>query len=177
MGFEGSVRKKYYQAWHFWLPAADKNFKRVYHPADNPLNATVSFINALLYTACVSEIYRTALYPGISYIHAPQSRRYSLALDLVEPFKPIIADRLVFRLWNSNMISDKDFMPSSNGFILTDDARRMILGEWDNELKKTIYMDSLNRSVSYRQLLRLDCYKLINFLLENRDYQPYKTRM
>lgn len=61
--------------------------------------------------------------------------------------------------------------------MLTDDARRMILGEWDNELKKTIYMDSLNRSVSYRQLLRLDCYKLINFLLENRDYQPYKTRM
>ena len=177
MGFEGSVRKKYYQAWHLWLPAADKNFKRVYRPADNPLNATVSFINALLYTACVSEIYRTALYPGISYIHSPQSRRYSLALDLVEPFKPIIADRMVFRLWNSNMISDKDFMPASNGFILTDDARRMILGEWDNELKKTIYMDSLNRSVSYRQLLRLDCYKLINFLLENRDYQPYKTRM
>lgn len=177
MGYEGSIRRIYYQAWHLWLAAADKNFKRVYRPADNPLNATVSFVNALLYTACVSELYRTALYPGISYIHQPQSRRYSLALDLVEPFKPLLADRMVFRLWNSNMISDRDFLPASNGFILTDDARRMIVSEWDNELKHTIFLDSLKRSVSYRQLLRLDCYKLVNFLLEDREYQPYRTRI
>lgn len=173
MGLEGNMRKLYYQAWAVWLKDAQK-FKRVYHPPDNPLNALISFLNSLLYTACVSELYRTALYPGISYLHTPQTRRFSLALDLVEPFKPLIVDRLLFRLLDCRMIGDRDFRKYSNGFLLTDDARRRILQEWDQELRKTVRNSVLNRSVSYRQLLRLDCYKLVNYLLEGRTYQPYR---
>jgi CRISPR-associated protein Cas1 len=157
-----------------WLGDQAKKFKRVYHPPDNPLNALISFLNSLLYTACVSELYRTALYPGISYLHTPQTRRFSLALDLVEPFKPLMADRLLFRLLDCRMIGDHDFRKYSNGFLLTDDARRRVLQEWDQELRKTVHNPALNRSVSYRQLLRLDCYKLVNFLLEGREYRPYK---
>ncbi|MDD4818067.1 MAG: type I-B CRISPR-associated endonuclease Cas1b [Victivallaceae bacterium] len=172
MGIEGSMRKLYYQSWPVWLTAAN-NFKRIYHPPDNPLNALISFLNSLLYTACVGELYRTALYPGISYLHTPQTRRYSLALDLVEPFKPLMVDRLLFRLYDCRMVGDRDFRKYSNGFLLTDDARRRILQEWDQGLRKTVHVASLNRSVSYRQLLRLDCYKLVNYLLEGREYRPY----
>lgn len=174
MGVEGSVRKLYYQAWPLWLGSPASHFKRIYHPPDSPLNATVSFVNSLLYTACVSELYRTALYPGISFLHAPQSRRFSLALDIVEPFKPILADRLIFRLWNSRLISDSDFLQDTNGFILTDPARKKILAEWDALLKQTLHLDSLNRSVSYRQLIRIDCYKLVKFLMEKCDYNPFR---
>ena len=176
MGVEGSIRNMYYQSWETWLGSAASNFKREYRPPTNPLNALVSFPNSLLYTACVSELYRTALYPGLSYLHAPQSRRYSLALDLVEPFKPIIVDRLLFRLWNTKTIRDNDFRQNSNGFLLTDDARRKILQEWDQEMKTTVHVDSLKRSVSYRQLLRLDCYKLVNLLLEDRPYSPFTIK-
>ena len=174
MGVEGNVRRIYYQAWSVWLGDAGKPFKRVYHPPDNPLNALLSFLNSLLYTACVSELYRTALYPGISYLHTPQTRRFSLALDLVEPFKPVMVDRLLFLLWGCRMVGDKDFRRHSNGFLLTDDARRRILQEWDQELRRTVQCPTLSRSVSYRQLLRLDCYKLVNFLLEKREYKPYQ---
>lgn len=174
MGIEGKVRHLYYQSWSQWLGDSAHMFKREYHPPTNPLNSLISFLNSLLYASCVSEIHRTALYPGISYLHAPQSRRYSLALDLVEPFKPIIVDRLLFRLWNNRSISAKDFRQDSNGFLLTDEARRKILQEWDQEMKTTVKVESLKRSVSYRQLIRLDCYKLVNFLLENRPYTPYK---
>ncbi len=174
MGLEGNVRRIYYQAWPGWLGNIQTPFKRVYHPPDNPLNALLSFLNSLLYTACVSELYRTALYPGISYLHTPGTRRFSLALDLVEPFKPLMVDRLLFRLWGCRMVSDKDFRKYSNGFLLTDDARRRILQEWDQELRKTVHCPALNRSVSYRQLLRLDCYKLVNHLLEGREYKPYR---
>lgn len=174
MGLEGNVRRIYYSSWPLWMGSAAANFKRVYHPPDNPLNALISFLNSLLYTTCVSELYRTALYPGISYLHTPQTRRFSLALDLVEPFKPVLADRMLFRLFDCKMISDNDFQKYSNGFILTDEARRKVLQEWDAELRKTIYCNNLNRSVSYRQLIRLDCYKLINFLLEERPYQPFE---
>ena len=174
MGLEGNARRIYYQSWPVWMGERAKNFKRTYHPPENPVNALISFLNSLLYTACVSELYRTALYPGISYLHTPQTRRFSLALDLVEPFKPVLADRLLFRLLDCRMIGDSDFRKHSNGFLLTDDARRKVLQEWDAELRKTVHCEKLGRSVSYRQLLRLDCYKLINYLLEGRSYQPYQ---
>ncbi|MDD3886089.1 MAG: type I-B CRISPR-associated endonuclease Cas1b [Victivallaceae bacterium] len=174
MGIEGTVRRIYYQAWPLWLGSPEQNFKRSYHPPESPLNALVSFVNSMVYTACVSELYRTALYPGISYLHEPQSRRYSLALDLSEPFKPVIGDRLVFRLWNNRSISDCDFERETNGYIMTADARRRVLSAWDALLKETVMVKKLGRSVSYRQLLRLDCYKLVNFLLEKREYRPYR---
>lgn len=175
MGIEGTVRRLYYQNWHYWLGETAKQFKRTYHPPETPLNSLISFINSLLYTACISELYRTALYPGISYLHAAQTRRFSLALDLTEPFKPVMADRLIFRLWNSHMIQDKDFIPYTNGYILTDQARRKVLSEWDLLLRETVFYKSLDRSVSYRQLLRLDCYKLIRHLLKEENYTPFKA--
>ena len=174
MGLEGNVRRVYYSAFHKWLGADALNFKRKYHPPDNPLNALISFLNSLLYTTCVSEMYRTALYPGISYLHTPQTRRFSLALDLVEPFKPILVDRLIFRLLNKNEISSKDFRPHTNGIIMTDAARKKVLAAWDEELRKTLHSPALNRSVSYRRLIRLDCYKLIKFVLEDQPFKPYR---
>lgn len=174
MGFEGQAGRTYYAAWGAWVDWAKDGFKRQYHPPDNPLNALISFLNSLLYAACVSELYRTALYPGISYIHAPQSRRFSLALDLVEPFKPVMVDRMLFRLTSKNIVTDQHFREHSNGVLLNDDGRRIVLKEWDEQLRTTVEHKALKRSVSYRQLLRLDCYKLIKHLLENTNYQPYR---
>ncbi len=174
MGIEGNVRRIYYDSWEKWMGNIAKNFKRVYHPPNNPLNALISFLNSLLYTTCVSEMYRTALYPGISYLHTPQTRRYSLALDLVEPFKPLIVDRLIFSLLSRNEITDKDFRKHANGILMTDEARRKVLESWDKQLRKTIHYPPLKRSVSYRRLLRLDCYKLIKFLIEDQEFTPYR---
>ncbi len=174
MGFEGMSARTYYAAWKHWLNDAPSDFTRVYHPPDNPLNAMISFLNSMLYTACVSELHRTALYPGISYMHAPQSRRFSLALDLVEPFKPLMVDRLLFRLFNRNDIGPDDFQSHSNGVLLKDDSRKRVLQAWDEQLKTTVEHPTLNRSVSYRQLIRLDCYKLIKHLLEGTDFHPYR---
>src|SRR6056297_2792810 len=118
MGIEGQATRVYYSLWHHWLGETAKNFQRKYNPPDNPLNALVSFLNSLLYTALLSELYRTALYPGISYLHSPQTRRFSLALDLVEPFKPLMVDRLIFRLFGQKEIGTNDFRSECNGILL-----------------------------------------------------------
>jgi CRISPR-associated protein Cas1 len=176
MGLEGLARRLYYGCWKHWLPEAGSKFARNYHPPDNPLNALISFVNGLLYAAMVSEIYRTALYPGISYLHSPQSRRFSLALDLVEPFKPVLVDRLLFRLWDRKEIQASDFHAHSNGVLLKDEARKKVLQHWDEELRTTINHPRLNRHVSYRQMLRLDCYKLVKHLIEGAAYEPYRIQ-
>lgn len=175
MGYEGMINRIYYNSWRIWMKQAEE-FTRNYNPPATPLNAIISFINSLLYTACVSEIYRTALYPGISYLHTPQTKRFSLALDLVEPFKPIMVDRLIFRLFDRKEITDKDFRGHSNGIILEDDARKKILREWDALIRTTVQIPQLKRSVSYRQLIRLDCYKLVKHLLEKKEFKPYKVQ-
>ena len=174
MGFEGLAARKYFSTWHIWLKEVEKDFTRQFRPPDNPINALISFFNSLLYTACVSELYRTALYPGISYIHAPQSRRVSLALDIVEPFKPLMVDRLIFRLFGRGEINGNDFQTHGNGILLADEGRKKVIKAWDEQLRTTVFYPALKRSVSYRQLLRLDCYKLIKHLLENREYKPYR---
>lgn len=174
MGLEGQARRIYYECWSRWLTGWADNFVRQYHPPDNPLNALLSFLNSLLYTACISELYRTALYPGISYLHAPQTRRYSLALDIVEPFKPLMVDRLLFRLFDRKEITEKHFRDHSNGVLLNDEGRKLVVTAWDEQLHTTVQYPPLKRSVSYRQLLRLDCYKLVKFLLENQAYTPYR---
>lgn len=100
MGIEGNIRKKYYEAWSVIINQEIEFEKRVTHPPDNMINSLISFVNSLIYSKTLTEIYHTQLNPTISYLHEPGSRRYSLCLDLSEIFKPLIGDRLIFSLLN-----------------------------------------------------------------------------
>jgi CRISPR-associated protein Cas1 len=105
-GIEGNIRKTYYDAWNE-IVSAEINFdKRVKRPPDNMINTLISFLNSLMYTKVLSEIYQTQLNPTISYLHEPSEKRFSLALDVAEIFKPILVDRLIFSLLNKKMISE-----------------------------------------------------------------------
>src|SRR5690606_30858479 len=96
MGTEGRIRDLYYRQWPALLGDAAKAFpfdRRERRPPSNALNALISFGNALCYSTVLRQIYRTALDPSISYLHEPGDRRFSLALDLSEVFKPLLVDR------------------------------------------------------------------------------------
>lgn len=175
MGVEGTIRKLYYEGWSAWLGLSSP-FQRKYHPPDSPINSLLSFLNSLLYATVVSELYRTALHPGISFLHEPQSRRYSLALDLSEISKPVIVDRTLASLWNNGEIKDTDFEPHSNGVILKANARKKITTRWDETISRTSYSPDLKRNISFRGLIRRDCYRLIRFLLENKPLDFYKIQ-
>ena len=175
MGIEGNIRKIYYQGWQQWMQLKSP-FQRCYHPPDNPINALVSFLNSLLYATVVSELYRTALHPGIAYLHEPQSRRYSLALDLSEITKPVIVDRTLASMWNNKEIKDTDFEPNSNGVILKEDARKRVVKTWDEVIRRTFYSHELKRNISYRGIIRRDCYKIIRFLLEKTPLNFFKIQ-
>jgi len=81
------MRERYYHAWRHILAEGWAFTQRVRRPPDNEINALISFGNSMLYTVCLSEIYRTQLTPTISYLHEPGARRFSLALDISEIFK------------------------------------------------------------------------------------------
>ena len=75
----------------------------------------------MMYTACLTEIYRTQLNPTISFLHEPGERRFSLSLDLAEIFKPLIVDRIIFRLFNRRQLNEsKHFETGIDGCYLNE---------------------------------------------------------
>lgn len=174
MGYEGNIRKTYYEAWNIIIDQNLEFEKRVKNPPDNVINTLISFVNTLVYTRVLGEIYKTQLNPTISYLHEPGSRRFSLSLDISEIFKPIIADRLIFSLLNRRQITEKSFTKELNYLHLNKEASKLIVSELDNKLKTTIKHRDLNKEVSYQYLMRLECYKLIKHLLGEKEYEPFK---
>ena len=151
-----------------------KFIKRVRQPPDNFINTLISFGNSLLYTTMLSEIFKTQLNPTISYLHEPFERRYSLNLDLSDIFKPLIVDRVIFSLINRKEITPEHFDKELNYCYLNDKGRKVFLKQYDAKLKTTIKYPGLNRKVSYRYMLRLECYKLIKYFLEDIPYKAFK---
>lgn len=174
MGYEGNIRKVYYESWNIIVDQDIDFKKRVKNPPDNMINTLISFVNTLVYTKVLGAIYHTQLNPTVSYLHEPGVRRFSLSLDIAEIFKPIIGDRLIFSLLNKKQISSKSFTKDLNYLHLTKDASRLIVGELDQKLQTTIKHKELGRSVSYEYLMRLECYKLIKHILGEKDYDPFK---
>lgn len=174
MGVEGNIRKNYYESWNKIVKQEINFEKRVKRPPDNMINSLISFINTLIYTSVLSEIYKTQLNPTVSYLHVPGEKRYSLSLDISEIFKPLIADRMIFYLLNKNIITESDFAEESNFLYLKENARLKIVKEYDERLKKTIKHKDLNKSVSYRYLMRLEAYKLIKHFTGEKEYKGFK---
>lgn len=174
MGIEGNIRKKYYAAWSVIINQEIEFDKRVMHPPDNMINSLISFVNSLVYTRTLSEIYHTQLNPTISYLHEPGIRRYSLCLDISEVFKPLIGDRLIFSLLNRKQITEKSFTKELDYLHLKKDASKLIVSEFEKKMKQTIMHKELGRQVSYQYLIRLEAYKLIKHLIGEKEYEGFR---
>ncbi|OTP12531.1 CRISPR-associated endonuclease cas1 [Enterococcus sp. 10A9_DIV0425] len=174
MGLEGNIHQLYYSAWETIFNDEVEFKKRVRRPPDNMVNTLISYLNMLTYSACLSEIYVSQLNPTISYLHSNSERRFSLSLDIAEIFKPLIVDRLIFSLINKKIITEKDFEKGSVGNYLKQAGQQKVLRQFDERLNQTIRHRELKRNVSYRKLMRLECYKLIKHFLSDKEYEPFK---
>jgi CRISPR-associated protein Cas1 len=175
MGIEGNIRHTYYQAFEAIIIQKIDFKKRVKNPPDNMINSLISYMNSLVYTTCLSEIYKTQLNPTVSFLHEPGSKRFSLSLDLAEIFKPLLADRIIFSVLNKKQITESDFEKDSEYVFLTEKARKVLLQEYDEKLQTTVKHRQLKRSVSYQYLIRLECYKLIKHILGESPYESFKV--
>ncbi|MCS6988043.1 MAG: CRISPR-associated endonuclease Cas1 [Chloroherpetonaceae bacterium] len=107
-------------------------------------------------------------------MHEPSERRFSLALDLAEIFKPIFVDRAIFKLVNTREIQEKHFTNGLNFTHLNDAGRKVFVKDFEERLRTTIKHRSLERQVSYRRLIRLERYRLIKRLLCEESYEGFR---
>lgn len=175
MGAEGRGRKCYYEAFNEILGGDFIFNKREKKPPKDPINALISFGNSMMYTTVLGEIYKTQLDPTISYLHQPSTKRFSLSLDIAEIFKPLIVDSIIFSMVNKKMITRQDFNIENEICYLNEIGRKKFIKEYENKLNTTVMHRTLRRKVSYRYLIRLECYKLIKLMIENEEYKPLKA--
>ena len=174
MGIEGNIRDIYYKTYPLIINQEIEFEKRVKNPPDNMMNAFISFMNSLIYTTVLKEIYRTQLNPTVSFLHEPSYRRFSLALDVAEIFKPIFADRIIFNLMNTNQITEKHFDKELNYAYLLETGRKIVVQEFDEKLNTTVYHKQLKKKVSYRRIIRLELYRLIKHILGEEEYKSLR---
>lgn len=173
MGTEGMIRQTYYEAFNLILNEFEMG-NRSKQPPQNEVNALISFGNMMCYTFCLRAIHQTQLNPTISFLHTPGERRYSLALDVAEVFKPVIIDRVIFKVLNKREIQEKHFDRKLNKCLLNQSGKKIFVKAIEDKLMETIKHRTLNRNVSYRHLMKLECYKLAKHLLEIEEYKPFK---
>jgi len=173
MAFEGNIRKNYYQAFNKIIKNSDFEFdERVKNPPNNPINALISFGNSLLYITALSQIYRTYLDPRIGYLHETNFRSFSLNLDISEVFKPIIVDRVIFSLLNKGQLNLNHFLSELNACYLNEEGIKIFVKSFEEKLNSTIIYKNIGK-VSYRRLIRIECYKLYKHFIGEEIYKPF----
>ena len=177
MASEGELWQRFYSEFKNFLPEDFIMNKRVKRPPDNPINAMISFGNSLLYTKTISAIYRTHLDQRISFLHEPSEGRFSLSLDISEVFKPIIVYKTIFDLINNKKIQvSKHFDKKVNYCLLNEEGKKIFVTAFEERIESTFNHAKLKRRVSYRTAIKLDCYKLIKYIIENKEFIPFSIK-
>lgn len=177
MAIEGEVWQRFYADFKYILPEDFIMNKRVKRPPDNPINALISFGNTLLYTKTISSIYRTHLDQRISFLHEPSEGRFSLSLDISEVFKPVIVYKTIFDLVNNKILKvEKHFEKKVNYCLLNEEGRNIFITAFQERLESVFQHPKLKRKVSYQTAIKLDCYKLIKYIMEGKEFIPFSLK-
>lgn len=169
MGQEGNFRQAYYAAWGKIAPELTI-VKRTRRPPADRINSLISFCNGMVYSACAQAIAQTHLDPTLSFIHAPTQARNSLALDLSEVFKPLIADRMIFTLINKHMLDDGSFNEEEPGVcLLSKYGRERVL----NEFRERMDNAAVAGETGWRRVILKEAFAIEAHLLELTEYEPF----
>jgi len=174
---EGQIWNRFYDGFQHFLPKDFILNKRVKRPPDNPMNALISFGNTLLYTKTISAIYHTHLNQSISFLHSPRSGRFSLSLDMCEVFKPIIVFRTIFDVVNNRKLQvEKHFDKSVNYALLNEMGKKVFIEAFETRLNEPFLHPKLKRKTTYKSAIKYDAYKLVKFLLEEKEFIPFNLK-
>ena len=171
---EARIKGIYYSCFNEILQNEKFKFiKRSKRPPQDPINALISFGNTLLYNYIAKEIYKTKLDIRIAYLHSSNNRYESLNLDLADIFKPIIVDKIIFKLINKKIINDRLHFENINGGVyLTGEGKNIVINEFYKKIKDITTIG--NNKMSYEKIIRKEIYKLSNSIMNEEKYKAFK---
>lgn len=182
LGIEGTAARIYFSRFAAMLHAADEvgvfDFTaRNRRPPRDPVNALLSFTYAMLVKDTTAALVASGLDPYVGLYHRPGFGRPALALDLVEEFRPLIADSVVLRMVNNGEIRARDFIRRAGAVALTDGGRRRVIAAYERRMEESVRHPVFAYSASYRRMLEVQARLLAAVLCgELPEYRPLTTR-
>jgi CRISPR-associated protein Cas1 len=142
-GFEGQAAAEYFRVFNHLIVDQKNDFvftERNRRPPLDEVNALLSFVYTLLTHDMRSALETVGLDPAVGFLHRDRPGRPGLALDMVEEFRPVIADRLALSLINRRQLNKKGFSRAANGAVIMDsDTRKTVLVEYQNRKQDKVY--------------------------------------
>jgi CRISPR-associated protein Cas1 len=175
-GEEGNAARLYFQSMTLLIrPQYRSEFRidqRSRRPPRDPINALLSFLYAVLLNDCRSALETVGLDPQLGFLHAVRPGRMALALDLLEEFRSVIADRLALTLINRGQIKTGDFDWREGGAVLLSDAgRKTVIAAYQERKQETLRHPLLDQQVSIGLLPQVQARLLARYL--RRDVEAY----
>ncbi len=182
LGIEGAAAARYFGQFNSLLRNdRDEDLfdmdKRNRRPPTDPVNALLSFGYAVLTRTFVTVLSATGFDPYRGFYHQPRFGRPALALDMMEPFRPLIVDSAVITAINNGEVRPTDFVRSPIGVALTDTGRKQFLGTLERRLGQEVTHPIFGYRVEYRRLLEIQSRLLGRYLTgEIPTYPNFATR-
>lgn len=152
-GYEGLAAARYFFAWSALLPEAFPFERRSTRPPLNPVNACLSFSSTLIYHETHSFIHAHGLDAALGLLHTTENGRWSLALDLMEPFRPVIAEALTLDLFSHQMLNTSHFEPHDGGVWLTREGRSKLILQYEKRMDRQFLSEHCEHRTTLRQQL------------------------
>ncbi|RYD74164.1 MAG: CRISPR-associated endonuclease Cas1 [Verrucomicrobiaceae bacterium] len=172
-GHEGLAAARYFNAWAALLPAEFPFERRSTRPPLNPVNATLSFTSTLLYNETHAFIHSHGLDPALGLLHTTENGRWSLALDLIEPFRPVLAEALTLDLFSRKMLNESHFEPQEGGIYLNRDGRAKLLLQYEKRMERQFMSESAGHRTTIRQQLENVAIHLKAALNDPASFEPF----
>jgi CRISPR-associated exonuclease Cas4/CRISPR-associated protein Cas1 len=181
LGVEGEAAALYFAAFSSMLsaeaPPAFDFTKRTRRPPADPINACISLAYALLTRTWEAALAIAGLDPWKGFYHVERPGRPSLALDMIEPYRPILADSAVIGAINNGEIGGDDFIVAGPGCNLKPHARRKLIAAYERRLDQETTHPVFGYRISMRRLIHVQARLLVRHLLgETPDYPHYLPR-
>ena len=165
LGIEGSAASRYFGA-----------FATLIKPTEDAGNFLLSFAYAMLTRAITHTLSGIGFDPYRGYYHQPRYGRPSLALDIMEPFRPLIADSTVLTVINNGEVRPSDFIRAGGGVALNPEGRKRFIGAFERRLSQETTHPIFGYRCTYRRILEIQCRLLARHLLGELEQNPNFTR-
>ncbi len=183
LGLEGMAARDYFSNFTRMLKVSDDAVatfdftSRNRRPPRDPVNALLSFLYSMLTKDMVVTLVGAGFDPYLGFFHQPRYGRPALALDLIEEFRPLVADSVVIGLINNGEIRPSDFIARAGAVALKPDGRKRVLDAYERRLDTEVTHPLFGYSISYRRVFEVQARLLGRFLTgEIAGYAPFCTR-
>lgn len=184
LGVEGAAAREYYRALALALRPRERSFdlsfdfeRRSRRPPRDRVNAVLSFLYAMLVREATLAVRIVGFDPFLGFYHRPRFGRPALALDLMEEFRPLLADSILLTLINGLRLTPGDFVSNAGRHSLTPSGRRAVIPAFEQRMTTEVIHPIFHYRITYRRALELQARLLAAAVLDEvPEYQPFVTR-